>query len=153
MRAVRSPCRAQAQVASTLREHGVTVRLSASATLLDAFVEINADRLTARAGRCASGAFAPVPLAQLNADIAHFNPAAWFDGAPTMRLRGSTDLKPVAAAAGLSVDGPFSIESLDAGPIDKQRVPVRSARGSVTWSAIRPTPTASKAFAAAPLEI
>ena len=134
----RSPfaVRAQAQVASTLREHGVTVQLSASATLLDAFVEINADSADARGQATARlTPFAPVPLAQLNADIAHFNPAAWFDGAPTMRLRGSTDLKPVAAAAGLSVDGPFSIENLDAGPIDKQRVPVRSARGSVTWSA------------------
>jgi translocation and assembly module TamB len=134
----RSPfaVRAQAQVASTLREHGVTVQLSASATLLDAFVEINADSADARVQATARlTPFAPVPLAQLNADIAHFNPAAWFDGAPMMRLRGSTDLKPVAAAAGLSVDGPFSIENLDAGPIDKQRVPVRSARGSVTWSA------------------
>ena len=128
--------RAQAQVASTLRDHGVTVQLSASATLLDAFVEINADSADAR-GQAAMRLtpFAPVPLAQLSADVAHFNPAAWFDGAPTMRLRGSADLKPVAAAAGLSVDGPFSIENLDAGPIDKQRVPVRSARGSVTWSA------------------
>ncbi len=56
-----------------------------------------------------------------------------------MRLRGQADLKPVsaatAAAAGFSLDGPFSIENLDAGPIDKQRVPVRSVRGPLTWSA------------------
>ena len=134
----RSPfaLRAEAQVTSTMREQGVTAQLRASGTLLDAFVEINADSADARVNASARlTPFAPVPLAQLNADIAHFNPAAWFDGAPTMRLRGSADLKPVAAAAGLSLDGPFAIENLDAGPIDKQRVPVRSVRGSLTWSA------------------
>jgi translocation and assembly module TamB len=134
----RSPfaLRAEAQIASTLREHGVKAQISASGTLLDAFVEINADSPDARAQATARlTPFAPVPLAQLNADIAHFNPAAWFDGAPVMRLRGRADLKPVAAAPGFSLDGPFSIENLDAGPIDKQRIPVRSAHGSLTWSA------------------
>ena len=64
----RSPfaLRAQAQVASTLREHGVTVQLRASATLLDAFVEIDADSADARVQATARlTPFAPVPLAQL----------------------------------------------------------------------------------------
>ena len=134
----RSPfaLRAEAKVASTLRNHGVTAQLGTSGTLLDAFVEINADSADARAQIATRlTPFAPVPLAQLHADIAHFNPAAWFDGAPVMRLRGQADLKPVSAATGFSLDGPFSIENLDAGPIDKQRIPVRSARGALTWSA------------------
>ena len=137
----RSPfaLRAEAQIASTLRDQGVKAQVRASGTLLDTFVEIDADSTDARAQVTARlTPFAPVPLAQLNADIAHFNPAAWFDGAPVMRLRGQADLKPVArapAAAGFTLDGPFSIENLDAGPIDKQRIPVRSARGSLTWSA------------------
>ncbi|MGZ8993832.1 MAG: translocation/assembly module TamB domain-containing protein [Burkholderiaceae bacterium] len=125
---------------STVREQGVTAQARASGTLLDAFVEINADSADARVNATVRlTPFAPVPLAQLNADIGHFNPAAWFAGAPAMKLRGSADLKPAvassAAAAGLSLDGPFSIQNLDAGPIDKQRVPVRSVRGSLTWSA------------------
>jgi len=129
--------RAEAQVASTLRDHGVTAHLRASGTLLDAFVEINADGTDARiAGTARLTPFAPVPIAQLSADIAHFNPAAWFTGAPAMRLRGSVDLKPVASSApGLSVAGPFSIDNLEPGPFDKERIPVRSARGSLTWSA------------------
>ncbi len=138
----RSPfaLRAEAEVTSTVRDQGVTAQARASGTLLDAFVEISADSAEARVSASVRlTPFAPVPLAQLNADIGHFNPAAWFAGAPTMRLRGSADLKPAvassAAAAGLSLDGPFSIENLDAGPIDKQRVPVRSVRGSLTWSA------------------
>ena len=132
--------RAEAQAVSTLREHGVTAKLRASGTLLDSFVEVEADGTDARAQLTARlTPFAPVPLAQLNADVAHFNPAAWFEGAPTMRLRGQADLKPVSAAtaatAGFSLDGPFSIENLDPGPIDKQRVPVRLARGHLNWSA------------------
>ncbi|MEO8187524.1 MAG: hypothetical protein ABI580_09210, partial [Burkholderiaceae bacterium] len=138
----RSPfaLRAEAQAASTLRVHGVTAKLRASGTLLDAFVEVEADGADARAQLIARlTPFAPVPLAQLSADVANFNPAVWFEGVPTMRLRGQADLKPVSAApaanAGFSLDGPFSIENLDAGPIDKQRVPVRSARGQLNWSA------------------
>src|SRR4029450_951273 len=133
----RSPfaLRADAQVVSTLRDHGVTAKLRASGTLLDAFVEMEADGTDARAQLIARlTPFAPVPLAQLSADIVHFNPAAWFEGAPTMRLRGRIDLKPIssatAATADFSLDGPFSIENLDAGPIDKQRGPVRLARGA-----------------------
>lgn len=138
----RSPfaLRADAQVTSTLREHGVAAKLRGSGTLLDAFIEIEADSNDARAQISARlTPFAPVPLAQLDADVAHFNPAAWFDGAPAMRLRGRADLKPASAGTsasiGFSLDGPFSVENLDAGPIDKQRIPVRSARGVLTWSA------------------
>ncbi len=134
----RSPfaLRAEAQLASTLREQGVTAQLRASGTLLDALVEVNADGTDARAkATMRLTPFAPVPLAQFTADVAQFNPAAWFAGAPVMRLRGQADLKPLTAAAGLSLEGPFSIENLEAGPIDKQRLPIRSARGSLTWSA------------------
>ncbi|HZA96577.1 MAG TPA: translocation/assembly module TamB domain-containing protein [Burkholderiaceae bacterium] len=138
----RSPfaLRADAQITSTLLDHGVAAKVRASHTLLDAFVEIEADSSDARAQITARlTPFAAVPLAQLNADVAHFNPAAWFDGAPTMRLRGRSDLKPVStgtsANAAFSLEGPFSVENLDAGPIDKQRIPVRSARGDLTWSA------------------
>ena len=138
----RSPfaLRAEAEATSTVRDQGVTAQVRASGTLLDAFVEINADSAEARVNATVRlTPFAPVPLAQLNADIGHFNPAAWFAGTPTMKLRGSADLKPAAASstatAGLSLEGPFSIENLDAGPIDKQRVPVRAMRGSLTWSA------------------
>lgn len=134
----RSPfaLRAEAQIASTLREHAVGANLRASGTLLNAFVELNSDGVDARVKASARlTPFAPVPLAQLSADVAHLNLAAWVDGAPSMRLRGSVDLKPLDAAAGFSLAGPFSIDNVDAGPVDKQRVPVRSARGSVTWSA------------------
>ncbi len=127
---------AEAKVVSTLREHEVSAHARASGTLLDAFVEINADGQDARVtGSARFTPFAPVPLAQLSADIAHFNPAAWIADVPVMQLRGSVDLKPVSTAPGFSLAGPFSIENLGAGPIDKQRVPVRSARGSLTWSA------------------
>ena len=127
---------AQAQAVSTLREHGVSANLSASATLLDAFIEINADAADARVAATARlTPFAPVPLAQLTADIAQLNPAAWIADVPTMKLRGRVDLQPVAGAAGFSLTGPFSFENLDPGPLDKQRLPVRLARGSLAWSA------------------
>jgi len=134
----RSPfaLQAQAQITSTVREHSVSANARATGTLLDALVNVDADSADARATLLARlTPFAPVPLAQLTADVTHLNLAAWVAGAPVMRLRGRADLKPVDAAAGFSLHGPFLIENLEAGPVDKQRVPVRSARGSLTWSA------------------
>ena len=126
---------AEARVTSTLQEQDVNARLRAGGTLLDTQVQVDAEGEEANLKATARlTPFAPVPLAQLNADVAHFNPAAWIDGAPSMRLRGQADLKPVSDAAGFSLEGPFSIENLDAGPVDKQRIPVRSARGSLKWS-------------------
>lgn len=134
----RSPfaLQAEAQIVSTLREHGVSANLRGSGTLLDALVQIDSDNADARATAVVRlTPFSPVPLAELKADIAHLNVHAWVAGAPIMRLRGQVDLKPVTGAAGFSLDGPFSIENLEAGPVDKQRVPVRAARGALTWSA------------------
>jgi translocation and assembly module TamB len=53
-----------------------------------------------------------------------------------MQLRGSADLKPVEAPQ-FTVSGPVSITNENPGPIDSNRLPVRSARGTLTWSAPR----------------
>ncbi|HZA94523.1 MAG TPA: hypothetical protein VE421_00170, partial [Burkholderiaceae bacterium] len=68
----RSPfaLRADAQITSTLLDHSVAAKVRASGTLLDAFVEIEADSSDARAQITARlTPFAAVPLAQLNADV------------------------------------------------------------------------------------
>ena len=114
--------RAEAQLTSTLRAHEVSANLSASGTLLDAFVQLDSNGADARLKASARlTPFAPVPLAQLSADVDHFNLPAWVDGAPAMRLRGSADLKPIDAVPGFSVAGPFSIENLEAGPVTATR--------------------------------
>ncbi|MGH6611089.1 MAG: hypothetical protein ACRECQ_12615, partial [Burkholderiaceae bacterium] len=91
------PLQAEARVTSVLQEQDVSARVRAGGTLLDTHVQIDAEGKDANLKATTRlTPFAPVPLAQLSADIAQFNPAAWIDGAPTMRLRGSADLKPVS---------------------------------------------------------
>ena len=129
------PLNAEAQATSNLRDHAVGANLSAGGTLLDALFKLNADGPDARVTATARIApFAPVPLTALSADIAHLNLAAWLADVPATRLRGRADMKPVAGAAGFSLEGPFTVENLEAGPIDKQLLPVRLARGTLTWS-------------------
>jgi translocation and assembly module TamB len=125
---------ADSRIVSTLREHDVGAKVTAGGSLEDLRVEIDADSDETRIkARVALTPFGPVPLAQLTADVADFNPALWFEGVPAMRLRGTTDLKPVAGAE-FSLTGPFDVSNELPGAIDQQRLPVRSARGTLTWA-------------------
>jgi translocation and assembly module TamB len=125
---------ADSKIVSTLREHDVGAQVHASGSLTEVQLEIDGDsdktRIKARASLTP---FAPVPLAQLTADVAGFDPALWFEGVPTMRLRGNTNLKP-AAGKEFVLSGPFAVANELPGPIDQQRLPVRSARGTLTWA-------------------
>ena len=107
-RAVRFRCTPRRNLRPRCATMALRRKLRASGTLLDAFVEIEADSEDARAQITARlTPFSPVPLGQLNADIAHFNPAAWFDDAPAMRLRGQAE--PETCFAGNSRRTPDSV--------------------------------------------
>jgi translocation and assembly module TamB len=129
---------ADSKIVSSLHEHDLGAQVRASGSLQEVQLEIDADSDATRIkARAALTPFAPVPLARLTADVAGFDPALWFEGVPTMRLRGNADLKPVADSAQFSVSGPFAVSNDAPGPIDQQRLPVRSARGMLTWSMSR----------------
>ena len=72
----------------------------------------------------------------LHVDIESFDPALWMSDVPSMQLRARADLAPTTLADGTwSVGGPFSAENSAAGPIDRDRLPVRSLRGTLAWAA------------------
>jgi translocation and assembly module TamB len=130
------PLRAGGEISSQMLERALQADIGVSGSLLDAAIVLRSDSDNARArvtGRATP--FAPVPLASLSVDIADFDPSSWLKDAPVMRLTASAELKPRQEASGLVLSGPFSVDNALAGPIDRQRVPLDSARGSLVWTA------------------
>jgi translocation and assembly module TamB len=128
---------AEARLETTVQERAVTAVVSARGSLQELAVQLRADDAAARAHASATvRAFADVPLEQLQAEIESLDPALWFDDVPSMQLRAGAQLLPAHRAdGGWSVSGPFWIENGLAGPVDRNRVPLRSLRGSLAWSA------------------
>jgi translocation and assembly module TamB len=128
---------ARAQLSSTLQGRTVLATASATGSLQQLRLQLSADDSAARARVDAVLlAFAEVPFERLEVDIETFDPALWMDGVPSMQLRARADLAPTTLADGTwSVSGPFSAENSTAGPIDRERLPVRSLRGMLTWAA------------------
>ncbi len=128
---------ARAQLSTTLQDRAVTATVSATGSLQQLRLELNADDNAARARADAVlRVFAAVPLERLAVDVEAFDPALWMSDVPSMQLRAHADLTPTTQADGTwSVGGPFSVDNSTAGPIDRDRLPVRSVRGTLAWAA------------------
>ena len=128
---------ARAQLSSSLQGRTVMATASATGSLQQLRLQISADDSAARARVDAVLlAFADVPFERLAVDIETFDPALWMSGVPSMQLRARADLAPTTLADGTwSVGGPFSAENSAAGPLDRDRLPVRSLRGTLVWAA------------------
>ena len=128
---------ARAQLSSSLQGRSVMATASATGSLQQLRLQMSADDTAARARVDAVLlAFADVPFERLAVDIETFDPALWLSGVPSMQLRARADLAPTTLADGTwSVGGPFSAENSAAGPLDRDRLPVRSLRGTLVWGA------------------
>ena len=128
---------ARAEVRSVLGDEPVQATLDASGSLLDTMIAAVSDNTAARfTARARVTAFAPVPLAALSLAVTEFEPSHWLPEVPTMRLAGSAELQPrVAPNAPFTLTGDFAVSNALAGPVDRQRIPVQSARGSLVWTA------------------
>lgn len=126
---------ARADVQTVVLEKPVQAALTASGSLADIALSATSDndaaRLTAR-GRVTP--FAPVPLAGLSLAIAQLELSHWLPQAPQMRLAGSAELQPRTIDGAFGLAGPFSATNALAGPVDRQRIPVQSVRGTLLWS-------------------
>src|SRR5512135_2661634 len=89
--------------------------------------------------------FAAVPLKRVRAEVGEIDPAAWRAGAPHAALTVSADLRPAAPPQGNTplpvqdwvLTGPIEIVNRNPGPIDRQRIPVRTLKGRAQWQASR----------------
>jgi translocation and assembly module TamB len=129
------PVSAHAELRSMVLEKAVQATVDASGSLLDLKLSAKSDNETGRIDADAQLApFAPVPLMALSLVAADFQPEKWIPGIPAMKLAGTADLKPVRGTT-FAIAGPFNVTNAIPGPVDRQRLPVQSARGTLQWSA------------------
>ena len=129
------PTQAYARLETSAQERTVVADIEARGSLQELTLELRADDDAARAkGTAILRVFDEVPLGRLQAEVEAFDPALWFNDVPTMQLRARAELLPTTRADGRwSVSGPFSVENSMAGPVNKNRAPLRSLRGSLDW--------------------
>ncbi|HET9025100.1 MAG TPA: translocation/assembly module TamB domain-containing protein [Burkholderiaceae bacterium] len=129
------PLTALAEVRSHVLDNPVQATIDASGSLVDMTLAAKSDN---EAGRIDAQArltpFDAVPLAALALTVADFEPQRWVSGLPTMKLAGSAQLQPQPGPT-FTLAGPFKVANALAGPVDSQRLPVQSARGTLRWSA------------------
>jgi translocation and assembly module TamB len=129
------PLAARAELRSVVLDKAVEAIVSADGSLHDLQVQATSDNAAGRVdARARLTPFAPVPLAALSLTVADLAPEQWLPDAPAMRLAGTAELRPQPGAT-FTLAGPFRVANALAGPIDRKRLPLQSARGSLVWSA------------------
>jgi len=125
----------QATLATTVQDRRISATVDASGSLERLHVTLAGDDAAARAKVDATlRVFATVPVESLDARIDALDLSLWLESVPSMQLTVRTTLAPTPRSDGRwGVAGPFSVENGLAGPIDRNRMPVRSARGSIAW--------------------
>lgn len=131
------PLAAEADIRSTLLEQALQASVQADGTLLDARVRAASDSPALRGtAEARLTPFEPVPLAALALAVSDFDVRRWAPDAPQMRLTATADLRPHSTPGGdFALAGPFRVTNALPGPVDRERIPVRSARGALRWSA------------------
>jgi translocation and assembly module TamB len=122
------------ELASTVAGHAGTAQWTANETL---------ERLRLQARLAAGQAqgtldaqllpFATVPLGGVDLALTGVELAEWFD-APQARLDGRAQLKAAESPDGLVLSGPIELANTTPGPLDRDRIPARSAQGTLRWS-------------------
>jgi translocation and assembly module TamB len=118
------------------QERPVQAHLVATGSLHRLQLDLRSDDAVARARVSATlRVFDPVLVARLVADIDAFDPTVWLTDAPSMQLRAHADLSPIdRPGQALAIAGPFEVENRIPGAIDRDRVPLRSVQGTLTWA-------------------
>jgi translocation and assembly module TamB len=128
---------ASAQLGTTVQNRAITAAVSASGSLQQLQLSLQADDDAARARASATlRAFDAIPIERLTVDVQAFDPSLWFSDVPSMQLRARGELSPATAPDGTwQVTGPFSAENGKPGPIDRDLLPLRSVHGKLAWAA------------------
>ncbi|MGA3703623.1 translocation/assembly module TamB domain-containing protein [Ralstonia nicotianae] len=121
---------AQFEAGGQRREASVSAQLSGSLEALRIDATGTGAGLTAQA-RIDATPFGALPFTRAVVSAEQVNPRAFAPGAPEAALSVHADLRPDAQATTLTVAGPVQIDNAQAGPLDRQRLPLQSLRAQV----------------------
>ncbi len=129
------PLSAHVELRSVVLDRPLQSVADAAGSLLDTKITATSDNGAAQLkAQARMTPFEPVPLAALSVEFRNFEPNQWIATLPAMRLSGSADLQPQTGASEFTLVGPFKLTNGDSGPLDRKRLPVKSARGTLRWS-------------------
>ncbi|MCL9844682.1 translocation/assembly module TamB domain-containing protein [Ralstonia solanacearum] len=112
------------------QEASVSAQLSGSLEALRIDATGTGASLTAQA-RIDATPFGALPFTRAVVSAEQVNPRAFVPGAPEAALSVHADLRPDAQAGALTVAGPVRIDNAQAGPLDRQKLPLQSLRAQV----------------------
>jgi len=112
------------------QDASVSAQLSGSLEALHIDATGTGAKLTAQA-QIDAAPFSALPLSRAVVSAEHVNPRAFAPGAPEASLSIHADLRPDESAKTFTVAGPVQIDNAQAGPLDKQKLPLQSLRAQV----------------------
>ncbi|MBT1538838.1 translocation/assembly module TamB [Ralstonia solanacearum] len=121
---------AQFEAGGQRQEASVSAQLSGSLEALRIDATGTGASLTAQAQIDATP-FGALPFTRAVVSAEQVNPRAFAPGAPEAALSVHADLRPDAQAGTLTVAGPVRIDNAQAGPLDRQKLPLQSLRAQV----------------------
>jgi translocation and assembly module TamB len=118
-------------LATTLQSKDLQATWRAGGSLLDLALDAAVDAAGTQGTVAARlNVFEAPTLRALRADVRDLDPTAWVSGAPTARLSVQADLVPQPGAV-FALRGPVTVTNALPGPVDSQRIPVRTARAQI----------------------
>lgn len=120
---------ASAEISGQLEQHPLALSLQAKGPLENLSLTANARQGIIGQAEVELTPFAPTPFSRALISLDDIDPAAWQDGAPTARFSLRAELAP----QGDGVAGEITLSNAQAGPLDRQRLPLSKLTGRLDW--------------------
>jgi translocation and assembly module TamB len=126
------PLEAAARLTGAVDDKAVRLDITAGGPLDRLEMAATAGEGLSGNGRATLTPFARRPFADAQLALTDVDPAAWVAGAPVARLAVRATLRPDVSAPG-ALSGEFQVGNGLAGPLDRQRLPLKDLAGRFDW--------------------
>lgn len=128
------PLEVRALLAGQMEGKAVSLAVETAGPLDRIALKVTATEGLRGDGRATLTPFARRPFAAVQLALTDVDPAAWIAGSPGARLAVLARASPDDSAPG-ALTGDFSVINDEAGPLDRQRLPLASLAGRFAWRA------------------